>query len=282
MTIGKAAGLVLAAMLLATGAAWSQELDDVAIVVAPASDAMVNDDAVMEVLETSGALPIIRLQAAEAAEAQAATPATPHIGLSAERAQLLLRSLTVPGWGQQTAGAHTSATVFGIAELGIWTSFAAFRIQSQMRRESYERTAELLAHIDLKGRDEEYRRIVGAYISNTEYNQLVVYREAANLYYDDPEAYRQYIAEHSVGGTDSWSWDSEEALLRYRGQRKDAQRAGIRANTALACAVVNRILSLVHAARLPTGAQPRSWNLEVTPGAPNDALAYRVGVRTRF
>ena len=169
--------------------------------------------------------------------------------LSAERARILLRSLTVPGWGQATAGRPTAARVFGIAELGVWATFAGFRIQEQMRRESYERTARILAGIDLRGRDDEFRRIVGAYISSDEYNQLVVFRDAANLFYDpkssiylDPEGYRRYIAEHELRGSDSWSWDGEGSLLRYRGQRKDAQRASLRANTALALAIIEAVV----------------------------------------
>ncbi len=204
------------------------------------------------------------------------------LGLSPERARLLLRSLTVPGWGQATAGRRTSATVFGLAEVGVWTSFTAFRIQSQLRRDTYERTASLFAGVSLGGRDEEFRRTIGSYLSSDEYNQLVVFRDAANLYYSDPVAYRQYIATHSIGGRDAWSWDSESSLLRYREQRKDAQRAAIRANTALACAVVNRLLSMVHAARIPTHAPAHSWNFELTPGDGSDALACRMGVRARF
>ena len=133
-------------------------------------------------------------------------------------------------------------------------------------------------------RDEEFRRTIGSYLSSEEYNQLVVYREAANLYYNDPPAYRKYIAEHSVGGRDSWSWDGVASLLHYRAQRKDAQRAAIRANTALACAVVNRLLSMAHAARIKTHATatPRSWNLEVTPAPGDDAFAYTLGLRAHF
>ena len=227
----------------------------------------------------SSTLPTIRLEARDRGPAS-----PPAVGLSAERARLLLRSLTLPGWAELSAGRRTSATVFGLAELSVWTSFTAFRIQSQMRRETYERTARLFAGVDLHGRDEEFRRIIGSYISSDEYNLLVVYRDAANLYYDDPAAYREYIAQHSIGGRDAWSWDSDASLLRYRAQRKSAQRAGIRANTALACAVVNRLLSMAHAARVPTqaGTAPRSWNIEVLPAPGNDALAYRLGVRASF
>ena len=270
--------LALAVALSAPAVAFAQA--EAPVLEAPAAEIAV------PLVET--VLPPIRLEAEAPAGTAAAKDAptapgeapAPHIGLSAERAQLLLRSLTVPGWGQLTAGHNTAATVFGLAELAVWTSFTSFRIQSQLRRDSYERTAHLLAHVDIQGRDEEFRRIIGSYLSSEEYNQLVVYREAASLYYDDPVAYRQYIATHSVGGADAWSWDSEAGLLRYRAQRRDAQRAGIRANTALACAVVNRLLSVVHAARIPTAS--RSWNLEIAPGPDHDVLTCRVAVRTRF
>ena len=242
------------------------------------------------------ALPMPRLEPEVLAARGIGSPRQGHRAhampvLSGERARILLRSLTVPGWGQATAGRPTAARVFGLAELGVWATFTGFRIQEQMRRESYERTARILAGIDLRGRDDEFRRIVGAYISSDEYNQLVVFRDAANLFYDpkssiylDPEGYRRYIAEHELRGSDSWSWDGEGSLLRYRGQRKDAQRASLRANTALALAIIDRLLSAVDAGRAANRAprSKRSWNLEVTPSDENDATAFRLGVRTRF
>ncbi len=201
----------------------------------------------------------------------------------ADRARILLRSLTLPGWGQATLGRRTSAWVFGLAEIGIWTSFTAFKVQEQLRRESYEKTAMLFAGVNLDGRDDEFRRIVGSYLSSDEYNQLVVFRDAANQFYDDPAAYRQYIAEHSIGGANSWSWASVDDLLRYRSQRQREQRAANRANTALALAIGNRILSAIHAARFAHSTPPeqRSWQIEYAPTGdrPGD---FRVGVRTRF
>lgn len=214
----------------------------------------------------------------------ATTPSdTGTVGLNPERASVLLRSLTVPGWGQATVGHRGSAMAFFLVELGVWTSYSAFRIQSSMRTDSYVKTAQIQAGIDLTGRDEEYRRIVGSYISSDEYNQLVVFRDAANLYYDNPTAYRQYIAEHSIGGTNGWSWNSESDLIRYRTQRKDAQRAAIRANTALAVGVVNRLVSALHAARLhEASVRKSSWNFEVTPAPAGDAMAFTAAIRARF
>ncbi len=204
--------------------------------------------------------------------------------LDAARARILLQSLTVPGWGQATLGARRSATVFALAEASVWASFTAFRIQQHFRIESSERTAALFAGIRLEGRDDEFHRIVGGFISSEEYNRLVVFRDAANLYYDDPVAYRAYIAAHQLTGSDAWAWDSEGSFNRYRAQRQDAQRAARRANTALALAIANRLLSALHAARIAGRPAPaaQGWNIECVPVDPNDPSAFHLGVRTRF
>src|SRR5262249_15029832 len=103
-------------------------------------------------------LEVGRTEVMATAPAEAGVPST----LGGERAQILLRSLTIPGWGQATLGGHeTSAKVFLLTEAGIWTSFAAFRVQEAMRQESYMKTAKLFAGIDLAGHDDEFRRIVG-------------------------------------------------------------------------------------------------------------------------
>jgi hypothetical protein len=222
----------------------------------------------------------------------AAEPATPRhpLGLSAERARILLQSLTVPGWGQATLGRRTSATVFSLAETGVWASFVSFRIQESMRRRSYEKTAMLFAGIDLEGRDDEFRRIVGIYPSSDEYNRLVVYRDAANLYLRDPEhfdldAYHEYITKHSLKGSDTWAWDSYDSYARYGEQRKQTRRAALRANSMLGLAIANRLLSAIHAARYAGRATPpprsHSWRFDCGP-APGDPLAMRLGVSLRY
>lgn len=205
--------------------------------------------------------------------------------LTPERARVLLQSLTVPGWGQATAGAKGSSKAFLVAEAGVWGSFTAFRIQQAMRRQSYEKTARLFAGIDLDDRDDEFRRIIGNFLSSEDYNRLVVRRDAANQFYGDPAAYDAYIREHELHGADAWNWESPEAFLRYIDQRKDTQRAGLRANTALALAVANRIISAIHAARVSRPApEPKStsWNLECVPTGDGDPTAFRLAVRTSF
>ena len=208
-------------------------------------------------------------------------PTKPNVVLSAERARVLLRSLTIPGWGQITTGHPKAAAVFAIVEASVWTSYTAFSIQNRLRRQAYFRTAKVQGGIDLKSRDEEFQRIVGSYLSSDEYNQLVVARDAANLYYSDPVAFQAYITEHSLKGADLWTWPDDEALLRYRSQRKDSQRAQLRANAALAMAVVNRLLSAIHAARLHDTTTSQTWELQTQPGG-DDPTALRLGVLRRF
>jgi hypothetical protein len=215
-------------------------------------------------------------------------PRPEGMGLGPERARILLRSLTMPGWGQATLGRRKAAVVFATADFGIWATFASFRVQEQMRRESYRRTAQIGAGIDLKGRDEEFRRIVGAFISSEEYNLLVVARDAANIYLgdvDNPDmtGYRAYIAKYSLGGGDAWRWSGSDQFLRYGAQRKEAQRAAIRANSMLGIAIANRLVSALHAARAAGQTPPKhAWRFEVTPAPGDDATAFRAALSTSF
>ena len=59
----------------------------------------------------------------------------------------------------------------------------------------------------------------------------------------DLVGYRDYIAKHSLSGDMAWHWTDEESFRRYGGQRKFAQKAGLRANTALGLAVAQQPIS---------------------------------------
>ena len=210
-------------------------------------------------------------------------------GLGPERARILLQSLTVPGWGQASLGHYGSAKAFMAVEAGIWVAFAAFHIQEAQRTDSYLLTARLDAGINLRGFDDEFRRIVGSFASSDEYNLLVVSRDAANIYlstpgHEDLVGYRAYIAEHSLSGAMTWHWTDEQSFLRYSDQRKSSQKAGLRANTALGLAIANRLVSALHAAHLAghkAAAQQQGWRLDVRPG-PDEPGQFRAALSTQF
>ena len=201
--------------------------------------------------------------------------------LGGERARILLQSLTVPGWGQATLGRNTAAVVFASIEACIWTSFVAFKVQQSMRTDSYVRTARTFAGIDLSGRDESFRRTVGQYPSSDSYDLYVVYRDAANLWYGNPAEMDAYIQEHSLRGNDVWAWPTPESYTLYQEQRKQAQRAGLRANTALGLAVANRIVSALHAARYAGSPTGHAMHIEVGPSG-DDLSGGRVALTTHF
>jgi hypothetical protein len=189
----------------------------------------------------------------------------------------------VPGWGQASLGENRSALGFAMVELATWGAFTAFKIQESMRTRTSERTAALYAGIDLSHRDEEYRRTVSFYISSDEYNPLVVRRDATNLYFGDPAAYNAYVAAHEIKGADAWAWDSEASLLRYREERQEAQKAIKHAQDALAVAVINRLVSMIHASAgaVRKDSAARSLKLECVP-AGDDPTAFHLGLRADF
>lgn len=227
------------------------------------------------------ALPLATLAAADPAAApDGAAGGLPPTAFSPERARVLLQSLTIPGWGQATLGRHTAAKVFGAIEIGIWTAFAAFRIQEELRMQSAVETARLFAGIDLEGRDESYRRLVGDYPSSDDYNVYVVYRDAANQAYDDPAAFNAWVDQYSLTGDDAWAWVSQQSYDDYRDEIKDSQRAGMRANTCLALAIANRLVSALHAARFAGAMPPASTGVRLVPSFGVDRAA--LALRARF
>ena len=181
-------------------------------------------------------------------EAAASEPSEPE----SKRGQLsdVGRSLVLPGWGQLHAGYRTLGFAFLAAEAAIWTAFTINVAKGEMRKGSYEETAKLYAGIDLDAVDEDFRALIGQYYSSDEYNRLVVYRDAASLYYGDFENYNRYIEENSLRGEESWSWGTEADILRYGSQRRSSENAFHDAQFAAALAVVNRVTSAVVAARL--------------------------------
>ena len=111
----------------------------------------------------------------------------------------------------------------------------------------------------------------------------MVRRDAANLYHGDPAGYDAYVAAHEILGADSWSWGSEEDLMRYRLERQATQRASKHVHDALAAAAINRLLSVIHVSRsgVPRAPDHTSWKVECVPDG-GDPTAFRLAVRAAF
>lgn len=168
----------------------------------------------------------------------------------------VLRSLALPGWGAWHEGHRDIGLGFVALEAAAWSVFGVSVGEGHLRRGSSEETAALYAGIDLTSHDDRFRKLVSGFRSSDEYNRLVIYRDAASLYYGDPENYNRYIEEHSLKGSDTWAWESDEQWERYRDLRRTSERAFQRARFAAAAALVNRVAAAVVASRLSRKAAP--------------------------
>ncbi len=202
---------------------------------------------------------------------------TPGGGGSPSPLVALGKSLLVPGWGQLATGHRTQAAVFAGLDFGTWVTYGTFRRQGALRRDSYFQTALQFAGIDLKGKPENYRTLVATYQSNEVYNQYVVLREAAYFFSDSAQS-AQFIATHRIPDANAWSWDSYDAFLVYRAQRRSSEQAFQRARYALGFAFINRVVSGIAAARQAASLRQaeRSSALDGEPGHPRASLAVDV------
>jgi len=187
------------------------------------------------------------------------------------------KSLLVPGWGQLVTGHHTQAAIFAALEFGTWVTYGTFQRQGALRRDSYFATALQFAGIDLHGKPDNLRVLVGQYQSNAVYDQYVVLREAAYFFTDSTQR-AQFIATHYLGPADAWSWDSFDAFQVYRAQRRSSEQAFQRARYAVGFAVVNRLVSAIAAARQATALRKAAHAADVggVPGRPAASLAVDV------
>lgn len=198
----------------------------------------------------------------------------------------VLRSLALPGWGALHSGHRDIGLAFLAAEAALWTTVGVSVGQGRLRRGSSEDVAQVYAGIDLDAHDDSYRKLVSNFRSSDEYNQLVVYREAAALYYGDYQRFNDYIDTHSLSGANSWNWESDEQWEQYRKLRRASERAFQRARFAAAGALVNRVAAAIVSSRLSAPASPSAaassdeamalgpieWSVEPVGG---EALSFR-------
>ena len=227
-----------------------------------------------------------------ALDADLSTPVAPGAGLtqteqgpqSVGPGGAAWRSLLIPGWGQLATGHKTQAAVFFGLEVATWATYGTFRHQGALRRDSYFQTARLFAGIDLEGKDESYRKLVGQYRSSDVYNQYVVLREA-NYFYEDPTERAQYIASRSIPEANAWSWgDSYDEFLRYRAERRSSEQSFKNAQYTAGFAIINHVVSAVAAARTASHhkAQADALGGGAQPGHPTARFAWDVSPGAGF
>jgi hypothetical protein len=182
--------------------------------------------------------------------------------------KMLGLSFLLPGLAQFTHGEKTRGAAFMAVEGGIWTGYAAFRIQGGIRKDSYIEMAKLHAGVrSPKGESDEYYRLLGNWPSSELYDEYVVAMEGRTLYPDDLEARAAYVEAHRIPDDRAWAWESQSAWDRYRQKRNDSRASFRRGRNMIAFAVANRVVAALDAALfLRTPSAARTVRLEMVPG----------------
>lgn len=155
----------------------------------------------------------------------------------------LLLSLMLPGAGQQYLGNTGRARMMFVAEAGVWSAFAGFKIQSRMREDRYKEMAELFAGVSGE-RSDDYYLAIAHYMSSEEFN-IDVMREARFRFPEDRDKQIEYFEGNGYFGEDAWQWETTERRLDFRTTRTASRDSERRAVLTTGFAVLNRVISMI-------------------------------------
>ena len=162
----------------------------------------------------------------------------------------VLYSALLPGAGELYAHSYNKGAFFLGTELAILFTWWRLTEEREWKIDSYKQYAAQYAGVPITGDDEVYRRLQN-YYGSEDYNDGVT-QDARNyflIYLNDPEAYNEYISANIYTGEDTWQWQTQANWRQYQRLRNEKQDLEIYAKFALGAALVNRVISLIDAAR---------------------------------
>lgn len=191
--------------------------------------------------QTSLLVPSARLDRAQAFQDSATPSLEMQMGLVEPKSKYkaALFSALLPGMGEAYAGHKGRAIAFGVAELGIWATYAVFKIQEDVRHDRAIEFAIASANANSGGTDEYYKS-VGRFLRSDGpgmWNEFVRRRQRDTGEVLGPE----------YSGADAWAWTSQANLRSYRSLREGEIRAEENATNMFAFAILNRVLSVIDA-----------------------------------
>jgi hypothetical protein len=146
-------------------------------------------------------------------------------------------SFVLPGAGEYYVGSKKWATVFAVSELTLWTTFTAFRLYGNGKRDDSRLFAVAHAGIDPAGKSDQYFIDIENFLSVVAYNDFKLQqRDIDALYPED--------------GTYAWQWDNESSRTKYERMRVAKDQAYNRSMIVVAAVVLNHLVSGVDAIRV--------------------------------
>jgi len=158
-------------------------------------------------------------------------------------------SAFVPGLGERYAGHPVRARFFHVVEAAIWSTFAYYRIQGDVRQNKQIEYAQLNAGAAIE-QDGDYYEHIGYWLSIDEWYDIVR-RDARYRYPDDPaaqEAFFEANKRYDLG--QGWQWPDDATRTHYRQLRSVAERSYRNSRLAAGAAIFNRLASMVDAMAL--------------------------------
>lgn len=193
-------------------------------------------------------------------------------------------SILLPGLAQYQMGHKTRGLVYMTAEAAFWTAFFTYRIQGEIREDSYLQMAGAFAGArDLGSRSDDYYKRIGSWLSSDRYDELVL-RDARAIYGDDLAARDAYFQANRTPADQAWQWQSIAALRAYREKRSDSQRAFKRSRDMIGLAVANRLVAVVDAVLLGRGRaeSDTGMRLHLQPARIGNETIGRLGLTRHF
>lgn len=152
-------------------------------------------------------------------------------------AKAMLLSLLLPGAGELYAGNGTGSRIFLGLEGSIWAGFFAFRTYGSWKKTDYKGYATMHAGVNLDSKTDDYFENITYYDTRDQYNQFArLYHGADATIYPENDFW-------------NWNWDSQDSKGRFRDLRNQSKTAYRRALFMVGLAAVNRIVSVLDAAR---------------------------------
>ncbi len=149
----------------------------------------------------------------------------------------MLLSLLLPGAGELYAENSTGSHIFLGLEGSIWTGFFAFRTYGSWKKTDYKDYAALHAGVNLDSKTDDYFENMTYYDNRDEYNQFArLYHGADATIYPENDFW-------------NWNWDSQDSKGTFRDLRNQSKMAYRKALFMVGLAAVNRIVSVMDAAR---------------------------------
>ncbi|MCD4828558.1 MAG: hypothetical protein K8R90_03900 [Candidatus Cloacimonetes bacterium] len=180
--------------------------------------------------------------------------AVPVIAQTVSVRRAVLFSAMLPGTGELYSHSYNKGAMFLGAEMAILFTWWRLQQERQWKIDSYQAFASQYAGVP-KGSDDNVYRRLQSYYSNEDYNAGII-RDARNyflIYKNDPEAYEEYVSANIYSGDDAWQWQTHSKWYEFQTLRNEKQNLEIYAKFALGAALINRIVSIIDAARTARG-----------------------------